>query len=132
MPWKACCTMSLREEFVTLAQQQDTNIAQLCRRFSISRKTGYKWIKRFANQDRAALADQSRRPRRSPRRSSEAIEQAVIAIRQQHPAWGGRKIRHVLQNQSPVTEVAPAPSTITGILLRHGMIPPDESSIFAF
>ena len=48
MPWKDCCTMSLREEFVTLAQRPEANISSLCRRFHISRKTGYKWIARFA------------------------------------------------------------------------------------
>lgn len=118
--------MSLREEFVHLAGGEDANIAELCRRFSISRKTGYKWIHRFGQGDRGQLADQSRRPRRSPRRSSGAVEQAVIEVRQQHPAWGGRKIHQVLKGRPDVPR-PPAPSTIGQILLRHGLIDPDES-----
>src|SRR4051794_31092924 len=99
MPWKVCCTMALKEEFVIMAKHEDANIAALCRRFSISRKTGYKWIKRFANGDRSQLADRSRRPRHSPRRSSEKIEQVVVQVREQHPAWGGRKLRTLLVDQ---------------------------------
>ena len=77
MPWKDCCTMSLREEFVTLAQHERANISSLCRRFHISRKTGYKWIARFARGGREALRDQARRPRGSPRRCDEQIEAAI-------------------------------------------------------
>jgi transposase-like protein len=39
--------MLLRSEFIHLAELQDANISELCRRFGISRKTGYKWLKRF-------------------------------------------------------------------------------------
>jgi transposase-like protein len=43
MPWKDLSTMSQREEFVRLAQAADVNVSSLCRRFGISRKSGYKW-----------------------------------------------------------------------------------------
>ena len=41
MPWQEVSTMSLRHEFVMLGRQAETNVAELCRRFGISRKTGY-------------------------------------------------------------------------------------------
>ncbi len=41
MPWQEVSTMSLRTEFVMLAMQPGANISQLCRRYGISRKTGY-------------------------------------------------------------------------------------------
>ena len=126
MAWKASCIVSLREEFVNMARREEANIAQLCRRFGISRKTGYKWIARFAQQGRAALVDRSRRPKSSPRQSSAEMEQAVVLVRQQHPAWGGRKIRRVLLNQGTI--MAPAPSTIGRILHRQGWIASEESS----
>src|SRR5580765_1860191 len=130
MPWKDCSAMSLREEFVMLCESPQANIAELCRRFGISRKTGYKWIVRQRAQGPAGLADRSRRPRRSPARSSDQLEQAVIAVRVAHPAWGPRKIRRVLINQGhdPWTSASlPAPSTIGQILLRRGLIDPQES-----
>jgi transposase InsO family protein len=110
--------MSLRQEFVTLAQAQAVNFRALCRRFAISPKTGYKWLGRFRQGGAAPLADPSRRPRRSPGRTPAALEQAVLELRRQHPAWGGRKLRACRQalGQADV----PAASTRTALLRRHG------------
>ena len=60
MPWKECSSMSLREEFVALSLSEDCSMSVLCRRFGISRQTGYKWIRRFKQGATAALADRSR------------------------------------------------------------------------
>lgn len=62
MPWKKCSAVSQRVEFVRLAQAESANLAELCRRFGISRKTGYKWLRRFTVTGTAELADRSRRP----------------------------------------------------------------------
>lgn len=127
MPWKDCCTMSLREEFVTLTRSQEANISSLCRRFHISRKTGYKWMARFAKGGREALHDGARRPRSSPRRCDEKMEQAIAEVRRAHPAWGGRKIRRVLINRGQDALQLPAPSTIGQVLRRRGLIDAVES-----
>ncbi|HZY85413.1 MAG TPA: IS481 family transposase [Gemmataceae bacterium] len=120
MPWKEVSRMSLRCELVHLAQQPDANVALLAQRFGISRKTAYKWLQRFQAGGLPALADQSRRPRASPARTAEALEQLVLQLRAEHPAWGGRKLRARLLalGQAHV----PAPSTITAILRRHGCL----------
>jgi len=57
--------MLQREEFVRLAQGQDVNVSSLCRRFGIGRKSGYKWMERFAGDGVEGLKDRSRRPHRS-------------------------------------------------------------------
>ena len=101
-----------REEFVRLARLPDANVSELCRRFGISRKTGYKWL------GRESLEDQPRRPRSSPRRTSDAVECKVLQLREEHPAWGGRKISRVLQRDG----LQGAPSTVTSVLHRHGRI----------
>ena len=80
-----------REEFCRLAFHPDANVSELCRRFGISRKTGYKWLARVDMRDR------SRQPLTSPMRTPARIEARVIELRTQHPAWGGRKIAHVLR-----------------------------------
>lgn len=117
MPWGAVSAMELRDEFCRLAVQEDANIRQLCRRFGISGKTGYKWLGRYRQHGAAGVEERSRRPLTSPRRSSAALEQAVLAVRVRHPAWGGRKIAAVLAREGLA---APAASTITEILRRHG------------
>lgn len=128
MAWRAVDKMSLRWEFVTLARQADANRAALCRRFKVSRKTGYKWLARFGVAGEAGLVDGSRRPRGSPARTADAVEAAILAVRRANPCWGGRKIRRFLLSAVPKgldADRVPAASTITGILRRHGQLDRD-------
>lgn len=107
-----------REEFVRLAHQPDANVSELGRRFEISRKTGYKWL------GRATFEDRSRTPLSSPRRTEATVESRVLAVRDKHPAWGGRKIAHVLQRDE---QIQLAPSTVNCVLRRHGRISEEAS-----
>lgn len=126
MPWQERNLMTLRREFVELALQQGANRRELCRRFGISPKTGYTLLARYAQEGASALQDRSRRPHHSPAQTEPALEAQVIALRQAHPAWGGRKISRRLQDLG-LAEV-PAPSTVTHILRRHGLLTPDEAA----
>lgn len=119
MPWKAQNIMSLKHEFVLLARQEGANRRELCRRFEISPQTGYKWLQRFAQEGAEGLHERSRRPVSSPAISSADVEQAVVALRRQHSAWGGRKISRRLAD---LNSAEVAPSTVTAILHRHGLI----------
>lgn len=125
MPWKVGTAMSLREKFVTQARQEGEQMSALCRGFGISRQTGYKWLKRYEEEGAAGLADQSRRPHHSPRQTEKALEEVIRAARQAHPAWGGRKLKRWLEDRG--YRGMPAPSTITAILRRGGLLDPDES-----
>ncbi len=127
MPWGEVTKVSLREEFVRLASQPGANRRQLCRRFKVSPKTGYKWLRRYASEGSGGLQDRSRRPHRSPWRSSPELEQAVVEWRERsRQCWGGRKIARLLRNQG-VAQV-PASSTVNNILRRHGLIEPQEAA----
>jgi transposase InsO family protein len=106
-------------EFVALAAQAGANMSELCRRFGISRKTGYKWLSRYERQGQTGLEPLSRRPRHTPGRTPEALEAQVLALRRLHSAWGGRKISHVLQRDHGLML---APSTVTEVLRRHGCL----------
>lgn len=123
MPWREVTRVSLREEFVKLASSKGANRRELCRRFGISAKTGYKWLARFKEQGAAGLRDGSRRPHRSPRRTASAIELMVVKWRAESGnCWGGRKIRRLLTAQGVTSP--PAPSTVTGILRRYDLLAP--------
>jgi len=125
MPWKEKDRVSLRREFVGLARADGANVRELCRRFGISPKTGYKWLDRFEEAGEQGLRERSRRPTRSPLRTSKAVEEAVLRVRDSHPAWGGRKIAARLR---AIGTVPPNPSTITEILRRHDRLDPREAS----
>lgn len=126
MPWKQVTPMSARKEFISLAMQEDPNISRLSRYFQVSRKTAYKWLGRYRREGEAGLQDRSRRPRSSPGQTPGVLEEAVVQVRQQQPAWGGRKIRARLQHLG--WAAVPAASTITAILRRQGLIDPRESA----
>lgn len=116
MPWMECSLMSSRLEFVRLAQAPDANFSTLCTAFGISRKTGYKWLQRFAAAGVDGLADRSRRPKSSPNRSDDDIEAAIIALYLAYPCWGGRKLKALLPDGFPDVH----PTTIDAILARNG------------
>lgn len=117
MPWGT--PMSRRAEFVALAQAPGASIRALCRRFAISSRTAYKWLARAAADPAEPFHDRSRRPHTAPTQTDPAIEARVLAERDAHPAWGGRKLRAVLLAEGVA---APSASTITAILRRHGRL----------
>lgn len=125
MPWNESKTVDLRAEFVQLAIAEGVSFSELCRRYFISRKTGYKWLQRYRQQGVSGLHDQSRRPCQQPLRTPPGIEQLILHCRDRYPDWGGRKLRKVLENQGCLD--LPAASTITEILRRHDkLILPQE------
>jgi transposase InsO family protein len=125
MPWKETTTMSQRKAFVEEASKPDRNMSQLCREYQISRKTGYKWLRRYEGEGEQGLEDRSRRPKHSPRKTTRDVETAVLNLRKEHPAWGGRKLNARLKHLGH--EIVPGPSTITAILQRHDCISEEES-----
>lgn len=122
MPWGEVTVVSGRLEFVRLATQPGANRRDLCRRFGISAKTGYKWLGRNAGEGTEGLVDRSRRPRHSPGRSDEALEHRVVELRDSYPDWGGRKLRALLLTEG--LEGVPNASTITEILRRYERLDP--------
>lgn len=124
MPWVGSVTAQ-REGFVALLGEGVTMV-EACRRYGISRPTGYKWKGRFLEQGRESLSDLSRRPAVSPTRTSPEMESLVCEVRRRHPVWGGRKIRAFLLRQGHLG--VPAASTITQILRRHGQLGPLEEN----
>ena len=120
MPFRECSIVDDREEFCRLARAPGTNVRELCRRWRIGSATAYLWLDRYARVGREGLGDRSRKPLSSPHRSSSDVEDKVLAVRAEHPAWGGRKIRRVLTNAGMTA--TPAASTITQILRRHGKL----------
>ncbi len=81
MSWKAVTIMSQRFEFVILALQESVNFSDLCRRFAISRKTGYKYLNRYLEEGFKGLFDRSKRPKHSPNITEEKAEHAILMLR---------------------------------------------------
>lgn len=119
MPWSGSVEEQ-RAAFLGAWLEAGANRREVCREWGISAKTAYKWQKRYESLGVEGLADASRRPHSSPRRTAQHVEAEVLEIRAEQPAWGARKIATLLRRRG-VAEV-PAVSTITGILKRHGCL----------
>jgi transposase InsO family protein len=109
-----------------LALQAGSNIRELCRRYGVQPRIGYKWLARYRAEGEAGLLDRSRRPVNAPDRTSATVEAKVVALRLEHPCWGGRKLARRLKDLE--VPGVPSPSTITAILHRNGLIDPEASA----
>lgn len=121
MPWNQTCPMDERTRFIETYLTRKYNMSELCARFNISRKTGYKWLDRFREGGRSALADLSRAPRSCPHRTPAEIEELIVKTRKDHPKWGAPMIIDYLTPKHPDLSL-PAYSTAHDILRRNKLI----------
>ena len=121
MPWKVHCLLEARQRFVQAAVCGTQSVAQLCRQFGISRKTGFKWLARFRSQGGPGLSNRSRRPKRSPTRTVSRWLKEIARARQRHPRWGAKKIYASLRWKHPRPHL-PKVRTITKWLRRLGLV----------
>jgi putative transposase len=93
----------------------------LCERYGISRETGYVWKRRYLAEGGRGLEERSRAPKRVARATPEATIERVVELRRERPHWGARKLLAVLGRRHPGVDW-PAPSTVTDILRRAGLV----------
>src|SRR5437764_13304131 len=122
MTWRSVDIQEQRVRFVVAASRGEKTFRALCQEFEGSRPTGYVWWQRYREQGLAGIAERSRRPDLSPRRTGHEWAQRVVELRQRYPDWGARKLQ-VLLAQAGVQLPA---STIHRILLRHGLLRKEE------
>ncbi len=120
MGWKETCAVDERMRFVMAIGEEEASFAVLCRRFGVSRKTGYKWLSRYEAEGVPGLVDRSRAPAHHPQEVSGAIAERCLAARRLHPTWGPVKVREWLERRAP--QIAwPALSTIGALFDREGL-----------
>ena len=121
MPWKETAPVLERHEFVRLAGSGRYPFSELCRLFGISRKTGYKQLRRYEEGGWDALEDRPRAAHSHPNATDEELVEQLIKVRRAHPSWGPVKILDYLEPQHPEIHW-PAASTVGEILDRAGLV----------
>jgi len=122
MPWRVETPMSQRLEFVEAFARGHWSMSELCARFGISRKTGYKWWQRYQAEDAASFRERSRRPHTMPTRLDGDCAALFLHTRQAHPTWGPRKLLAYLIRRQPRRTEWPVASTIGALLKREGLV----------
>ena len=123
MSWNDTCPMNERLIFVAEIQRSERSMTQLCEDFGISRKTGYKWWRRYEAAGVDGLKERLRAPLSHPNAVKAAVVGLLLQARQQHPSWGPEKLLHWLAPRHPHV-CWPALSTVGAILARHGLVKP--------
>lgn len=121
MPWLETAPVNERERFIADYRLDLYPMAELCARYNVSRKTGYKWIDRMEEGGRAALRDRSRAPHHCPHRITADVAEQICAARRAHPSWGPRMLVQWLARRVPHVDW-PAPSTAGDLLARRGLV----------
>src|SRR5688572_11642658 len=101
MPWLETVPMEERLKFVHEWYADRFDRSELCERYGISRKTGYKWAARFEEEGKRGLVDRSRAPHRCPHKMDEPVADLICAARRGHPGWGALKLIGWLERRHP-------------------------------
>jgi len=121
MPWLETAPMEQRERFIRDSQFKLYTMTELCERYGVSRKTGYKWLDRFDEEGRRGLQDRSPAPHRCPHRISDETARVICDARRQHPSWGPEKLLDWLRPRYSQLDL-PAVSTAGDLLAREGLV----------
>lgn len=121
MPWKETTTMDARVSFILDWKSQKHEVTELCARYGVSRKTGYKWINRYLEEGADGLWERSHAPHQAPNRTSAEVEEAIVQQRLRHPSWGPKKLIWTLQRWRPELEL-PSRTTVAEILKRNELV----------
>lgn len=112
--------MNERMRFI-LRLESGERMTDLCQEFEISRKTGYKLLKRYKEYGPYGLFDESKRPHQNPNQTPQYIEDMIVSLKDQRPTWGPDKLRAFLcKNHSTIQ--FPSRNTFYNILLKHDLV----------
>lgn len=118
MPWNKVELMSQRKELIEKLLLPGANISSICQQAGISRKTAYKWLKRYTPEDLSSLQDQSRARHKQSHKTKDKIEQKIIKAHEEYPYWGPRKLRDLFINEGKIKDI-PSVTTFARILSRN-------------
>jgi len=121
MAWKTSSVMEEKVRFVMEYERGEQTMRELCAGFGVSRETGYVWLRRYQRNGVEGLLELNRAPQRHPNQTREAVERAVLELRQAHMRWGPRKLKRILERDQPGRRW-PATSTIGEMVKRAGLV----------
>ena len=119
MPWTERTLMDDRLCFIAACLRDEEPMGALCARFGISRKTGYKWLDRYAAAGAAGLTEHSRARHSQTLSIDPETAATILALREKRATWGPRKLLARLALDQP-GRAWPAASTVGDLLRREG------------
>lgn len=124
MPWIETAPMNEKIKFISAyLNNKESTFKELCERFNISCKTGYKYVNRYKEEGVDGLKEHSRAPHIQSNRMPSHIEGSLLDVKDKQPSWGAKKIKSWLEQEKKDVSW-PAKSTIDELFKRHGLVRP--------
>ncbi len=123
MGWKETRVQDERLQLCMEFEAGERSRAEICRRYGVSRKTGYKWWEQYQREGVAGLGDRSRAPHNQPQAVDEETVGAILELRARHPSWGERKLKAWLERERGERQW-PCASSMGAVLKRYGLTSP--------
>lgn len=121
MAWELKKVEEQRKELIESYFEGSVPMKSLCSRFGISRKTAYKWLKRFTVSGVEGLKDQSKVPHAPHRLFGEEEINLAIDLKLQHRTWGPKKVLHKLKQHYPQIQF-PSATRLYEIFKEHHLV----------
>jgi putative transposase len=120
MPIRESTAVDIREEMALMARDERFTVSEIALQYGVTRPTVRLWRERYREGGRAALVDRSHAVHDCPHRTSEVVEQLILAERARF-GWGSKKILRRLRDADPHLEL-PGRSAVDALLTRHGLV----------
>jgi transposase InsO family protein len=121
MAWGEVKVMCQKKNFIIDCQSNILTFSEICRRYEISRKTGYKWLNRFQLDSVNGLNDLSRAPKTQAKVTDPDLVKQILNLKLLRKTWGPKKIlAELVKNNSDWDW--PSATTIGNILDKHGLV----------
>ena len=101
MPWKEVTVVEERLKFVLRTFKSNENFTEQCRRFGISTKTGYKWLKRFEEGGVAGLKDRPTIAKEVRNKTDDKTQRRIIRLKKRYKSWGAKKYTRCISENTP-------------------------------
>lgn len=99
------------------------SMTEVCRKYNISRKTAYKWFKRYSELGEEGLKDLSRAPLEPNRIYSQDQIERAINLKLLHKTWGPKKVLSSLMAEYP-EENWPSPTHLYEVFKECHLVTP--------
>ena len=118
LPWKETSIETERLQFIERHCAGEETVAELCREFGISRKTGHKLISRYESYGEGGLLDLSRAPHHHPNATPTQVAERIVEAKRKRPTWGPRSLQAQLQQR----EAARGPGAASSKPAIHALV----------
>ena len=125
MPWIPRNILTMKKEIMTALAQGQESVSSIASRYSISRKTLYKWKSRYEQEGEPGLHERSRRPDKADELWSERTACLLVKLRCAHTDWGAKKLHAFFRREGTVSPL-PSVSAIQRFLHKSGLIKPKK------